>query len=227
MGCGCGSKEKKVFFKNTQPHKPRAKLPFEESARAAICDACPHVIYVDERPTTMAYKQRAALCGINRHPVLINVTKAGCPIGAFPDPQTQVVMWPRWVGANGKLACKGVAWIGLPFPLRLWVAVRTGLVREWPGCGCNRFLKQAAPWASDAVAWASTRLLRGVVWCARWWHSQTEEVRVRDARGQAAGSITRPREDWQPIAGSPAFLTRVAWLLAGMLLLACFVLASA
>ena len=227
MGCGCG--DKKTTTKNgpPTPAKTRAKLPFEESARAAICDACPHVIYVDERPTTLPYKQRAAVCGINRKPIVFSVTVAGCPIGSFPDPQTQVVMWPRWAGANGKLACKGVAWIGLPFPLRLWVAVRTGLVRDWPGCGCNRFLKQAAPWASDAVSWASTRLLRGVVWCARWWHSQTEEVRVRDARGQAAGSITRPREEWQPIAGPPAFLARVAWLLAGLLMLACFVLASA
>jgi hypothetical protein len=225
MGCGCGSKEKKVFAKNTQPHKPRAKLPFEESSRAAICDACPHVVYVDERPTTLPYKQRAAVCGINRKPIVACVTIAGCPIGAFPDPQTQIVMWPRWAGKDGKLACKGIAWIGLPFPLRLWVAIRTGLVRDWPGCGCVRFLKERIPLAGGLVRVASGATLAAVVKCSRWWHSQYEEVRVRDAKGQTVGSVMRLREGWEPIAGSHEFRERIAWFLVGLVMLACFVLA--
>lgn len=161
--------------------------------------------------------QADAGCGCSKSPAKT------APTGA------SVVMWPRWaekrrmyrldnrtsrpVGESvWKVVMRGVAWYGLPMPLRWWVMLRYGIVRDYAGCGCIVAVKKLAPWLDWPLGVVESVRLGVVAPVAVWWHSRWLTVQTPKGRKQ----VENP--NWQPVPGVPP--SAAAWWL--LFLLAVF-----
>lgn len=85
--------------------------------RAAICGSCR-----DHRDTR---------CGVSGLSLVLHVHGMACPRGKQADGRG----WVRWLG---------LAWVGVPWPVRAWRAAKSRN-RGWlllPGCGCVVALKR-------------------------------------------------------------------------------------
>jgi hypothetical protein len=154
---------------------------------ATMCDACPHT----------GRKDGAQTCELAKAPILVIVTiTKSCPAGRFPD-KDGVIKWA------------GVKWYGLPEPLRWWAVLRIGKQREWPGCGCVKWLKDRAPWLPMGWApWLRSRLFLPVM---RRWHAQ---IQTRHGKTTTSRRI-KPITDWSGWLLSPTFAAYWLYMRAG------------
>ena len=105
-------------------------------ARAVMCHACQH-------------GQSLVQCSLSGKPLLEHANGCDCPQGKMPDKDGNV----RWVG---------LTWIGVPMPVRQYVAGQSPTGRatiDLPGCGCLQSLRKIFPksmtgffrWGSAAI----------------------------------------------------------------------------
>jgi len=92
-------------------------LPIRTMERFAMCAACPSLSPCGQS------------CTIDGRPVTEHARQGKCERGRFPTKAGRV----RWFGLD---------WIGVPYPIRLYLRARRGAdVSKFPGCGCVRRLK--------------------------------------------------------------------------------------
>lgn len=124
------------------------------------------------------------------------------------------VVWAPWL--------KGVAWYGIPMPLRWWIMLRHGVVRRYEGCGCLVAVKRAAPWLEGPLALLEQLRLGAVAPAAVWWHDRWTW------QDTVYGRVQVENEAWEALPGvRPQHRQRAAWGLAVMLMLAVLCLARA
>jgi hypothetical protein len=121
MPCGCAHDD--------QPPKPRraaTTLSDAQRGRVVVCYAC----------TMGTGSGRCAIPnprGTDHGPL-----SGSCPAGKFGD--AGAVYWPTF---RGQLPpARTVRWLGAPYPLRLWFALRKRRYPRVPGCGCIERLKR-------------------------------------------------------------------------------------
>lgn len=169
-----------------------------------------------------------------RAPVAGDEVASECGCKKAPPKTTHtgasVVMWPRWAEKRRmwrmddrtkrpvsatvwKVAPAGVAWYGLPMPLRWWIVLRYGIVRDYPGCGCLVALKKFAPWLDAPLGLLEHVRIGVVAPLAVWWHSRWLTVQTPTGRKQ----VENPA--WQPVPGADP--KAAAWVL--LVLLVVFV----
>lgn len=96
---------------------------------AAMCHTC---IY--GRDDGDPFGRGNVTCSINGEPVVALCQRGACPKRKHPD-------------ETGKARWLGVAWIGVPAPIRWWLRLthpKHPRSRSWRGCGCVAFLKRLA-----------------------------------------------------------------------------------
>ena len=110
--------------KNGTGCKPCAAIKATRRTRRAMCVVC---------------EAGRPVCKRSGAGVQLHIEGQPCPRGWHPDKRGRV----RWAG---------VAWSGVPFPLRLWLWLRLDdrdhdeFVASFAGCGCVRSLKAAWMW---------------------------------------------------------------------------------
>lgn len=93
--------------------------------RAAMCELCPAAVGSGEAARCREMVPGAMLAGTVRDPGAV------CPRGRWPDGRGLV----RWLR---------VLWIGVPWPVRVWLHARGRISHPdaLPGCGCLYALKR-------------------------------------------------------------------------------------
>ena len=176
------------------------------------------------------------MCPIGKFPLAEKVTTekrsgCGCKAGKTTTETGAItVLWPRSAeratmytlhkrtkrpAAHDGWAIKqrGFAWYGLPMPLRWWIMLRYGIVREYQGCGCLVWLKNRAPWLDAPLGLLERFRLRVVAPMCVWWHARKMTLDT------PTGSVQVDNPSWRAVPGVPA--KPAAWMLA--LLLVAFV----
>ncbi len=158
---------------------------------------------------------------------------------AAPGPV--VVMWPRSarremryqfsrrtrrvVASEGWAAQGSLQWYGLPMPLRWWIMLRYGVVRQYEGCGCLVWLKRRAAWLDGPLGLLERFRLGVVAPVCAWWHSRLITIEIPQ------GTVTIDNPAWHPlpraVQGKDGKGTAAAWVVAGLMMLAVLCLARA
>jgi len=122
MSCGACSKPKATGAGYTKSASG-VSVRDDVMTAAAMCASCAHAGIV--------------MCTLDGKALTTHARSLDCPKGRHP--------------VNGFVRWLWVEWIGVPYPIRWWLA-RKGKVTDiskLPGCGCIRFLKDL---------WTKTRL---------------------------------------------------------------------
>lgn len=107
----------------------------ERQARSAMCATCPRRL------------RGGLVCGVSKRPTEEHRVGGACPLGRYPD-ERGVIRW------------RGVQWLGVPMPVRLWLVLRGKLSRPeaMAGCGCVRALKVRLRWWGRRIQGRSGRV---------------------------------------------------------------------